>query len=76
MPGDTIVITGDTRRSRAEWFAILEGAGFVAKVSVGKTAKALVPADPDSMSGKAKQARQFGIPIITEDGLERLLGLQ
>lgn len=76
VPGDTVVITGDTRRSRSEWFAILGEAGFVARDSVSKTAKVLVAADPDSMSGKAKQARQYGIPIITENGLERLLGLE
>ena len=40
-----------------------------------KKAKVLVAADPDSMSGKARQARAWGIPIITEGGLEKLLGL-
>jgi len=75
VPGDTIVITGDTRRDRPEWFRILEQMGFVPKNSMVKSAKVLVAADPDSMSGKAKQARQYGIPIITEGGLERLLGM-
>lgn len=76
VPGDTIVITGDTRRDRPEWFRILEQMGFVPKNSMVKSAKVLVAADPDSMSGKAKQARQYGIPIINEDGLERLLGME
>lgn len=49
--------------------------GFVAKNSMVKSAKVLVAADPDSMSGKAKQARQYGIPIITAGGLKRLLGM-
>ncbi|MDX2375202.1 exonuclease domain-containing protein [Microbacterium sp. LRZ72] len=74
--GDTVVVTGATRRDRAEWLAILDGMGFVAKDSMVKTAKVLVAADADSMSSKAKKARAWGIPIITEDGLERMLGLE
>lgn len=75
LPGDTIVITGDTVRDRSAWFRILQERGFTAKDSMVKSAKVLVAADPDSMSGKAKLARQYGIPIITEEGLERMLGL-
>ena len=75
VAGDTVVITGDTRRDRSEWFEILGELGLVAKDNMVKSAKVLVAADPDSMSGKAKQARQYGIPIITEEGLERLVGL-
>lgn len=33
----------------------------------------VVAADPDSLSGKAKKARDYGIPIVSEDGLRRLL---
>ena len=75
VAGDTVVITGDTRRDRSEWFEILGELGLVAKDNMVKSAKVLVAADPDSMSGKAKQARQYGIPIITEESLERLVGL-
>ncbi len=74
-PGDTVVITGETRRDRAAWFAILTERGLFPKDSMVKKAKVLVAADPDSMSGKARQARAWGIPIVTEEGLERLLGL-
>jgi DNA polymerase III subunit epsilon len=35
--------------------------------------KVLVAADPDSLSGKAKKARDYGIPIITEAALWRYL---
>ncbi len=75
-PSDTVVITGETRRDRAAWFAILSERGLIPKDSMVKKAKVLVAADPDSMSGKARQARAWGIPIITEDGLERLMGLE
>lgn len=74
-PGDTVVITGDTRRDRSAWFDILTQRGLIAKDSMVTKAKVLVAADPDSMSGKARQARDWGVPIITEEGLERLLGL-
>jgi DNA polymerase-3 subunit epsilon len=30
--------------------------------------------NPDSTSGKAKKAREYGIPIINEEALTRLLG--
>ncbi len=75
-PGDVIVITGETRRPRVEWFAILESHGYVAKDSMVKSAKLLTASDPDSMSGKALRAREWGIPIVDETGLERLLGLK
>lgn len=75
VAGDTVVITGETRRDRATWFEILSQRGLHPKDSMIKKAKVLVAADPDSMSGKARQARAWGIPIINEDGLERLLGL-
>ena len=75
-PGDIVVITGATRRARSEWFNLLAEQGFVPKDSLGKKAKLLVAADPDSMSGKAKLARDYGIPIVNEDGLERLVGVE
>lgn len=75
VPGDTVVITGETRRDRATWFEILGQRGLLPKDSMVKKAKILVAADPDSLSGKARQARAWGIPIVNEEGLERLLGM-
>jgi DNA polymerase-3 subunit epsilon len=75
-PGDTIVITGETRRSRSDWFALLASYGFVPKDSMVKSARLLCASDPDSMSGKAKRARDWGIPIVDEAGLERLISAQ
>ena len=34
----------------------------------------LVAADPDSLSGKARKARDYGIPIVGEAALARLTG--
>ena len=36
--------------------------------------KLVVAADPDSLSGKARKARDYGIPVVTEDGFERIRG--
>jgi DNA polymerase-3 subunit epsilon len=36
----------------------------------------LVTADPDSMSGKAKKARQYNTKILAEQTFWNLLGLQ
>ena len=32
-----------------------------------KKTKVLIAGDPDSQSGKAKKAKQYGIPIVAED---------
>jgi DNA polymerase-3 subunit epsilon len=57
------------------WESLLAGLGFDVRPNVVKKTKVLVAADPDSLSGKAKKAREYGIPIVNEAGLERLLGL-
>jgi len=31
--------------------------------------KLLIAADPDSLSGKAKKARDYGVPIVNEQAL-------
>jgi len=36
--------------------------------------KLVAAADPDSLSGKARKARDYGITIVSEEGLARLLG--
>jgi len=72
--GDTIVVTGmHLNFSRDKICAILESRGFSigSNVTRSKT-KLLLAADPNSESGKAKQARKFGIPIMP---LEEFSGL-
>jgi DNA polymerase-3 subunit epsilon len=70
-PGDRVVITGDTRRTREEWIDRLTEAGLE-HGGISKATRVLVAADPDSLSGKAKKARDYGIPIITEAAFERI----
>lgn len=38
-----------------------------------KDTRILVAADPDSASGKATKARAYGVPIVNENALARLL---
>lgn len=73
-PGAMIVLTGDMARERSEWEAELRSRGFVPHPTVTKKVALVAAADPDSLSGKAKKAREYGIPIVNEDGLCKLLG--
>jgi DNA polymerase-3 subunit epsilon len=49
--------------------------GMIVKNSVTKNLDLLVVADPDTMSGKAKKARQYGIRMIAEAVFWRMMGL-
>jgi DNA polymerase-3 subunit epsilon len=75
--GDTVVFTGTMQPDREEWEAGAEAAGLVVGAGVTKRTRLLIAADPDSMSGKAKKARQYGIPVVHpaayRDLLETLL---
>jgi DNA polymerase-3 subunit epsilon len=73
-PGDLIVLTGDMARSREDWQRELRERGFVPWDAVTKKVKLVAAADPDSLSGKARKARDYGIPIVSEAGLVDLLG--
>ena len=71
--GDLLVLTGDMVRTRDDWHAELTSRGFVPWTAVTKKVRLLAAADPDSLSGKARKARDYGIPIVGEDGLTALL---
>lgn len=73
VPGDLIVLTGEMSRTRDEIESTIVGLGFVPWRAVTKKVRLLVAADPDSLSGKARKARDYGIPVVDEAGLERLL---
>lgn len=72
-PGDVVVLTGEMTVPRE----VLETRGRAAGLQVGKgvtkKTRVLVAADPDSLSGKARKARDYGIPIVTEAAFGRLL---
>lgn len=72
-PGDLVVFTGEMRRLRSEWEQDAAEAGLVPHGAVTKKVALVVAADPDSLSGKARKARDYGIPVVTEDGFARML---
>lgn len=72
--GDKVVLTGEMSRDRSEIEADLRAAGFVPHPAITKAVKLLVAADPDSLSGKAKKARGYGITVVGESYLSKLLG--
>jgi DNA polymerase-3 subunit epsilon len=64
-PGDAVVFTGDAPgvdRAELEYQARSLGLRVTGAVS-GKT-NLVVAADPDSISGKARKARDLGVPIV------------
>lgn len=74
QPGDTVAFTGQMNRQRDEWERRAAAVGLtVTAGGVTKRTRLLVAADPDSLSGKAGKARQYGIPIVTEDAFMQLL---
>lgn len=73
-PGDSVVFTGAMTRSRDDWEEQARRAGLNPQCGVTKKTKLVIAADPDSLSGKAAQARRYGIPIVSEDFFTTLLG--
>ena len=71
--GDIVVLTGEMLRPRADWHAELTQHGYVPGTGVTKKSRLVVAADPDSLSGKARKARDYGIPVVSEAGLSSLL---
>ncbi len=76
VPGDAVVFTGEAPgidRLDLEFQAKALGLRVTSGVS-GKT-RLLVAADPDSLSGKARKARDLGVPIVDYDTYLGMLDL-
>lgn len=71
-PGDRVTVTGPVLRTHAEWEALL-GAHGVAVAGLAKKTKVLIAGDINSMSGKAKKAHDYGIPVISEAAADELI---
>ncbi|MEV7011430.1 exonuclease domain-containing protein [Streptosporangium sp. NPDC051022] len=71
--GDLVVFTGEMDGSRDEWEWRARQAGYVPHGYITKRVRLLVAADPDSLSTKARKARDYGIPIVTPDAFARML---
>ncbi|MEU4743060.1 exonuclease domain-containing protein [Actinosynnema sp. NPDC023658] len=74
VAGDAVVFTGQMGLPREVWEDRAAGAGLAVHGAVTKKTRLVVAADPDSLSGKAKKAGRYGIPIVTEEAFGRLLG--
>ncbi|MER7164943.1 exonuclease domain-containing protein [Micromonospora sp. NPDC000207] len=73
QPGDTVVFTGAMQPPRWEWEEEARAAGLQVGDNITKKTRLLVAADPDTMSGKAKKAHQYGIPIVHPAAYKRML---
>jgi DNA polymerase-3 subunit epsilon len=70
--GDAICFTGSMTSPRDVLELEATSAGLVVGGLTRQT-RLLVAADPDSLSGKAKKARDYGIAIVTEPGFRSLM---
>lgn len=74
QPGQKIVFTGDMGEPRELWMQRAADHGFVPHPGVTKDVALVVAADPASLSGKAKKARGYNIPIISIADFRTALG--
>ncbi|GAB2781303.1 exonuclease domain-containing protein [Amycolatopsis magusensis] len=73
--GDKVVLTGKMRHERDELIALAAAVGIQVTADVGKKTRVVAAADPDSLSGKAKRARAFGVPVVSEDAFLRAIDI-
>lgn len=71
-PGGRVAFTGALALGRDTWELRARAAGLEAG-GVTRSTTLLVAANPDSMSGKARKARDHGIPIVDETTFARML---
>lgn len=73
--GDRVVFTGEAPScEREELEREAEALGLKVTSSVSGRTRLVVAGDPDSLSGKARKARELGIPIVDYGTYLRLLG--
>lgn len=72
LKGKIFTLTGSYTIKRDNLIAWIEEKGGTVK-GISKSTSYLVAANPDSQSGKAKKARQYGIKIISYDELIQML---
>lgn len=69
--GALVVLTGEAELPRSHYETIITTAGFMVAPAVTKKVSLVVAVDDSSISGKARKARDYGIPIIS---LEQFMG--
>ena len=68
-PGDLVVLTGMSEARKRELTAAAEARGLVVWPAVKRGVVAVIAQDPGSGSGKARMAREYGIPVVGEEAL-------
>jgi DNA polymerase III subunit epsilon len=71
--GLVVAFTGQMPGLREHWEHRAALCGLKVADNATRATKLLVAADPDSLSGKAKKARQYGIPIVSVQRFDKLL---
>ncbi|QPZ38255.1 exonuclease domain-containing protein [Paramicrobacterium chengjingii] len=71
-PGALVVLTGEMEVPRSYYETLLTEHGYIPWSGVTKKVSLVVAADPDSLSGKARKAHDYGIPVV---GVETLIEL-
>jgi len=72
QPGDRVTFTGALTLGRDTWEQRARAAGLDVG-GITRRSALLVAGNPDSMSGKARKARDYGVPIIDETTFARML---
>jgi DNA polymerase-3 subunit epsilon len=72
-PGDRVVFTGQTHAPREEWLDLAASAGLVGQGYVTRSTRVLVAADPFTLSSKARRARAYEVPIVSEEDFAGML---
>ena len=70
-PGDLVVLAGMSMDRKRELTALAEARGLVVWPGVKRGVAAAIAQDPGSGSGKARKAREYGIPVVG-DGVLRV----
>jgi len=73
--GTSNAIIGGEVMNREKLEKLATGKGMIVKKSVTKSLDLLICADPNSMSSKARKARQYGTRIVAESAFFRKLGI-
>lgn len=71
--GDIVVFTGEASVPRHRLEDIAIDAGLRLGSYVTKSTRAVLAADPDSLSSKARKADQYGIPVLGVSAFDSLL---
>lgn len=74
LQGRTVCITGELSRPRKAIEKLIMDAGGAPKGTVSKDTSYLVTNNPGTTSSKMEKAKKYGVPVIDEVELMRLLG--